>query len=94
MYNLYIMRRTQIYLSDEQGHLLERHARASGRTMSQLIRAAIDTVYSGGRHMGRSERVRVARRTAGAWSEFAETGAEYVERIRSGKRLARVRAGR
>ena len=94
MYNLYIMRRTQIYLRDDQGGLLERRARATGRTMSQLIRAAIDAAYSGRRHISRSERVRVARRTAGAWSDFSETGAQYVERIRSGKRLARLRAGR
>jgi hypothetical protein len=94
MYNLYIMRRTQIYLSDDQGSLLARRARETGRSMSQLIRAAIDAAYSGARQMSRSERVRVARRTAGAWSDFPETGAEYVERIRSGKRLARLRTDR
>jgi Ribbon-helix-helix protein, copG family len=94
MYNLYIMRRTQIYLSDDQGRLLKRRTRATGRSMSQLIRAAIDVVYSGGREISRNERVRVARRTAGAWSEFPETGTEYVERIRGGVRLARVRAAR
>jgi hypothetical protein len=92
MYNLYIMRRTQIYLNDEQGRLLERRTRATGRSMSQLIRTAIDAAYSGGRQMSRNERARVARRTAGAWSEFQETGTEYVERIRGGVRLARVRA--
>lgn len=89
MYDVYIMRRTQIYLRDDQGSLLERHARATGRTMSELIRAAIDATYTGGRQMGRSERARVARRTAGAWTDFPETGAQYVERIRSGKRLVR-----
>jgi hypothetical protein len=94
MYNLYIMRRTQIYLHDDQGRWLERRTRATGRSMSELIRAAIDVAYSGGRQMSRNERVRVARRTAGAWSDFPETGTEYVERIRSGKRLAGVRAAR
>jgi len=94
MYNLYIMRRTQIYLSDNQGSRLERRARSTGRTMSQLIREAIDAAYSSPRYVSRSERIRVARRTAGAWSDFPETGAQYVKRIRSGKRLAGVRAGR
>jgi hypothetical protein len=94
MYNLYIMRRTQIYLSDNQGSFLERRARATGRTMSQLIREAIDAAYSSRRHMSRTERVHIARRTAGAWTDFPETGAQYVKRIRTGKRLTRVRAGR
>lgn len=94
MYSLYIMRRTQIYLSDEQGRALQRQARASGRTMSDLIRAAIDAAYSGGRQMSRSERARIARRTAGGWAGFPETGAQYVERVRSGRRLARLRTGR
>jgi len=62
--------------------------------MSQLIREAIDAAYSSPRYVSRSERIRVARRTAGAWSDFPETGAQYVKRIRSGKRLAGVRAGR
>lgn len=94
MYSIYITKRTQIYLSDEHGSLLRRRSRASGRTMSQLIRDAIDAAYSVGGHMSRSERVRVARHTAGAWSEFPETGTQYVERIRSGKRLVAGRIGR
>lgn len=93
MYSVYIMRRTQIYLSDDQGTVLERLARVTGRTMSQLIREAIDAAYSDRRHTSRGEGVRVAQRTAGAWANFPETGAQYAKRIRSGKRLARVRAG-
>ena len=94
MYNLYIMRRTQIYLSEEQGRLLEGRRRATGHTISQLIRAAIDTAYARGRQMNRAERVRLARRTAGTWSDFPETGAEYVERIRGRRRLARLHSVR
>ncbi len=86
------MRRTQIYLTEEQGTLLERRSRASGRTISELIRAAIDTMYSRHRAMSRSEKVRVARRTAGSWKDFPETGAAYVERIRGARRLARLHA--
>jgi hypothetical protein len=94
MYNLYIMRRTQIYLTAEQGRLLESRSRATGRTISQLIRDAIEAAYSGRRHMGRAEQVRLARKTAGTWTEFAETGAEYVERIRGAGRLARLHRSR
>jgi hypothetical protein len=84
------MRRTQIYLTEEQGRVLEGRSRATGRTISQLIRDAIDGMYAQGREMSRADRVRLARRTAGAWTEFAETGAEYVERIRGARRLAQL----
>ncbi len=36
------MKRTQIYLDEDQSARLERRARASGTSKSQLIRAAID----------------------------------------------------
>ena len=90
MYNSYIMRRTQIYITEEQGRVLEGRSRATGRTISELIRDAIDAAYSHRRAISRAERIGVARRTAGAWSEFPETGAEYVERIRGARRLARL----
>jgi myosin heavy subunit len=90
MYNSYIMRRTQIYLTDEQGRLLESRRKATGSTISQLIRAAIDSVYARRRAPTRAERVRIARATAGAWKTFPETGEEYVERIRGSRRLARL----
>jgi predicted DNA-binding protein len=38
----YIMRRTQIYLDDDQDRRLERRARATGTSRSALIREAID----------------------------------------------------
>jgi hypothetical protein len=84
------MRRTQIYLTEEQGRLLEHRSRASGRTVSDLIRAAIDTVYARRRTIGRAAKVRLARTTAGAWRDFPESGAEFVERVRGGRRLLRL----
>jgi myosin heavy subunit len=90
VYDMYIMRRTQIYLTEEQGRTLERRRKATGSNVSELIRAAIDAAYSRRRSMSKAERVRVARTTAGAWKEFSETGAEYVERIRGRGRLARL----
>ena len=94
MYNLYIMRRTQIYLTEEQGRLLQGRSRVTGHRISQLIRAAIDSAYARGRQMTRAQRVAAARRTAGAWTDFPETGAAYVERIRGGGRLARLHGAR
>lgn len=90
MYVAYIVRRTQIYLTEEQGRLLESRSKATGTTISQLVRAAIDSAYSRRRAMSRAERVRLARTTAGSWKAFPETGEEYVERIRGSRRLARL----
>lgn len=87
MYDLYIMRRTQIYLSEEQGRLLQQRSTATGETVSQLIRAAIDDTYGNQRRANKADRVQIARRTAGAWRDRTETGAEFVERLRSGVRL-------
>lgn len=91
MYTTYIMRRTQIYLSDEQGRLLERRSKSTGDSVSQLIRSAIDETYRPPHAASRSDRVQIARRTAGAWRDFQEAGSEYVERLRSGVRLTRRR---
>jgi len=90
MYTAYIVRRTQIYLTEEQGELLERRSKASGQTISELIRAAVDSAYSRRRGMTRAQKIRVAQRTAGAWTDRAESGAEYVDRIRGSHRLARL----
>lgn len=94
MYITYIMRRTQIYLTDEQGRLLAARRRATGRGISQLIRDAIDQAYANARRLSRAERLRLARQTAGAWQGRQERGAEYVERVRGSGRLARRLAAR
>lgn len=90
MYDLYIVRRTQIYLTDEEAQVLARRRKATGRTLSDLIRAAIDAAYLRRRTPDRQRMVATARATAGAWASFPETGKEYVERIRGSGRLARL----
>jgi predicted DNA-binding protein len=82
------MERTQIYLNAEEARALERLARRTGRTKSQLIREAIDQTYLGSRH-DREHVIAAIRRAAGSWRQRKETGAEYVEQIRGG-RLARL----
>ena len=42
----YIMKRTQIYLDDEQDYRLQKRAQATGQTKSALIRDAIDRLLS------------------------------------------------
>ena len=85
---IYIVERTQIYLNAEEARALERLARRTGRTKSQLIREAIDQTYLQSRR-DREQVLAVLRRAAGSWKRRKETGAEYVERLRGG-RLARL----
>jgi predicted DNA-binding protein len=81
----YIMERTQIYLTREQSAALDREAKRTGTTRSHLIREAIEARYGADPD---AERVQEAlRATAGLWSDRSETGEQYVERIRTGRRL-------
>ena len=73
-------------MAEKQGRLLKSRSQVTGCTVSEVIRAAIDGVYAPRRELTTADRVRLARRTAGAWKEFPETGAEYVERIRGSSR--------
>ncbi len=90
MYISYIMRRTQIYLTDEQDELLQRRRKATGATISELIRSAIDVVYLGKRRTSKREMLRILHETAGTWRGRTETGEEYVERLRGTGRLRRL----
>lgn len=81
----YIMERTQIYLSREQAALLDREAKRAGTTRSHLIREAIEARYGTDQNVDAvKEALRV---TAGLWKDRSETGAAYVERFRTGRRL-------
>jgi hypothetical protein len=85
---IYIVRRTQIYLTEDLDLVLERTAKASGVTKSQLIRDAVEEKYLRG--TGRAQLLRALTGSAGAWRR-RETGEAYVERLRLG-RLARLHA--
>lgn len=81
----YIMERTQIYLSKAQTAALDREARRRGTTRSHLIREAIEARYGSANERERVKRVLA--RTAGLWRDRDETAIQYVERLRSGRRL-------
>ena len=83
------LKRTQVYLTREELDALDRQQRETGTTQSELIRRAVDREYLGRARASRAERLRVIRGAAGAWKDRDETGAAYVERVRSG-RLARL----
>ncbi|MBI2895622.1 MAG: ribbon-helix-helix protein, CopG family [Deltaproteobacteria bacterium] len=82
------MERTQIYLSRRASEVLAREARRTGRTKSQLIREAIEAVYFGAGRPDDVEKALLA--SAGAWKGRRLGGAEYVERLRSGRLSARI----
>jgi len=81
----YIVERTQIYLSSDQAATLDREAKRIGTTRSHLIREAIDARYGPERDHERISEALGA--TAGLWSDRTETGTEYVDRLRTGRRL-------
>lgn len=88
MYDLYIMRRTQIYLDESQGERLARSAAAGGTTVSALIRAAIDAYLDGPPSSEeRLRRFRSAVREAAGTSPDLPPGDEYVEAIRPDYRI-------
>lgn len=85
-----VVGRTQIYLSDEETELLDRAARATGASRSELIRRAIRATY-GERTV--EERLAGLRLSAGSWRGRDFTGAAYVDAIRGdlSDRLRRLR---
>lgn len=84
-----IMTRTQIYLSDSETLVLDRLARQTGRSRSQLIREAIAGQYARG--VGSEGLAEVLRKTAGCWRGTRASGATLVARLRRG-RLAKLHA--
>jgi Ribbon-helix-helix protein, copG family len=83
------MRRTQISLTDEQYERLRDESARTGLSLAELIRRTLDERYGS---VSDAERLRLLGSAFGAWSGRDETGAEYVERIRSGTRRRLRRA--
>jgi predicted transcriptional regulator len=81
--------RTQITLNDEDLELLDRVAKATGASRSELIRRAIHTAY--GRRT-KEERTAALKRSAGSWRGRDFTGADYVDAVRGdlNERLGRL----
>ena len=91
MYTAYIvMRRTQIYLDDGQRRKLDKVAKRSGRTVSDLIREAIDARYTATPKAEFLDALRAG--SFGIWKERADLGPTdtYVRRLRGGKRIDRT----
>ena len=78
MYDIYTVRRTQIYLDEDQGERLAAAAAEAGTTVSALIRDAIDR-YLGAEASGS---LRAALTEAAGCAPHLPSGADYVDAIR------------
>ena len=84
----YIVERTQIYLSEAQSRAIDLEAKRTGLTRSHLIREAIEFRY--GLAAERDQLRAALRATAGLWKDRSESGEAYVDRLRTGDRLAEL----
>ncbi len=75
------MHRTQITLTDIQYKRLRDESARTGSSLAELIRRALDERYES---VSDADRWRLLGSAFGAWGDRRETGAEYVERVRSG----------
>ena len=91
MYNTYItMKRTQIYLDDRQRRKLDRVAKRTHRTVSELIREAIDARYGA---TPKEDFIQALHAGAfGIWKDRTDLGStdEYVRSLRRGSRVDRL----
>jgi hypothetical protein len=79
------MLRTQISLTAEERRLLDAEAARTGRSISALIRDAVNAAY--GTQQNATADRRAIQAALGAWQRRGVDGAAYVEQVRSGGRL-------
>jgi hypothetical protein len=83
------MGRTQIYLGRDELGLLDRVARATGASRSELVRRAVRRTFG---QPTKADKLAALEASAGSWSGRDFTGSEYVDSVRGDldERLGRL----
>lgn len=80
------MLRTQISLTEAERRCLDAAAAETGRSLSALIRDAIDAMYGDKNSAG--DDLAAMRRAFGSWADRELDGETWVDQMRSGRRVA------
>lgn len=83
------MGRTQVYLGGDELELLDRVARATGASRSELVRRAVRSTFG---QPTKADKLEALSASAGSWRGRRFTGSEYVDAARGdlAERLARL----
>lgn len=76
------MQRTQIYLSEKEINILSSISISAKKTVSQLIREAIDKYYSDKKH----DFVYALHKVSGIWKGRNDLSAGYIRNLRADRR--------
>lgn len=79
---MYLMTRTQIFLTDQQAAELRELAAREGRSLAELVRDAVDGLLRGRRGVGRKGLKQRSRRATGRYrSGHSDVGGRHDEHL-------------